>query len=211
MLSNLIRRLAKFRNLKKIRTKITYIIIKFIIGFVQYIRALFYRLISTLSFKDVKAFINQPLYLTGNGEVIIGKCHLGVYPSPYFFSTYIHIEARHISASVTMEDGTWLNNNAVIVADKTQIHIGKEVLIGPNVFITDSDFHSLNPNERLSQNYECFPVYISDNVFIGANVTILKGVTIGLNSVIANGSVVNKNVPSNVVVGGVPAKVIREL
>ncbi|MCY1423806.1 Galactoside O-acetyltransferase [compost metagenome] len=52
---------------------------------------------------------------------------------------------------------------------------------------------------------------IGTNVFIGANVTVLKGVTIGDNSVIANGSVVNRDIPANVIAGGVPAKVLGPL
>ena len=55
------------------------------------------------------------------------------------------------------------------------------------------------------------PVTIGNDVWIGANVTILPGVTIGNNVIIAAGAVVTKNIPDNVIAGGVPAKVIKEL
>lgn len=89
--------------------------------------------------------------------------------------------------------------------------IGDECLIGPSLFVSDSDFHELDPGKRLLTTYECKPVEIKRNVFIGANVTILKGVVIGENSVIASGSVVTASIPANVVAGGVPAKVLKGL
>ncbi len=54
-------------------------------------------------------------------------------------------------------------------------------------------------------------IHIQQNVFLGSNVTILKGVTIGRNSIIGNGSVVTKSIPDNVIAAGNPAKVIRTL
>lgn len=83
--------------------------------------------------------------------------------------------------------------------------------IGPNFFCVDSDFHPLDPTQRLTSNCSCRSVRIGKNAFIGANVTILKGVNIGDDAVIAAGSVVVRDVPSGVVAGGNPAKVICDL
>jgi maltose O-acetyltransferase len=92
-----------------------------------------------------------------------------------------------------------------------QINIGNYCQIGPNVsFITSShtlpsDFISRRPDVSLG------PLIVEDFVFMGANVTILGGITVGKGSVIAAGSLVNKTVPQNSLVGGVPARVIKEL
>lgn len=88
------------------------------------------------------------------------------------------------------------------------ITIEDNVLIGPKVNIITAD-HSTNPEER--DSIIASPVHIKQNVWIGANATILKGVTIGMNSVIAAGSVVTKDVPDNCIYGGVPAKFIKKV
>lgn len=69
--------------------------------------------------------------------------------------------------------------------------------------------HGISPDKR----HDLFPapIHKGKNVWIGANVVILPGVTIGDNSVIAAGAIVSKNVPENVVAGGVPAKIIRSV
>ena len=88
-------------------------------------------------------------------------------------------------------------------------------MIGHNVQIYDSDFHSTNPSKRLKNKLDTpsnnHSVLIEDNCWIGANCIILKGVKIGKNSVIAANSTVTKNVPPNKIYGGSPAKLIRDL
>lgn len=94
------------------------------------------------------------------------------------------------------------------------IKIGNNVLVGSGCLITDTDSHPINWQERindLNDKTMSAPIVIEDNVFIGARSIILKGVTIGMNSVIAAGSVVTKSVPSNCIAGGNPAKVIKYL
>ena len=78
-----------------------------------------------------------------------------------------------------------------------------------------SDFHSLDPIIRAGSedqaNKKCArPVVLCDNVFIGAHSIILKGVTIGENSIVAAGSVVTKSIPANPIWGGNPAKKIKD-
>lgn len=128
------------------------------------------------------------------------------------------------NGSCAIGDFTLLNG-ALIMAEE-QISVGSHCLISWNVGIADSDFHPLEPAQRLidSQALAPFfkdrpprpklttaPVKISDNVWIGMNAVILKGVTIGENSVVAAGSVVTKSVAANVVVAGNPAQVVRQL
>ena len=97
----------------------------------------------------------------------------------------------------------------------TSIKIGCSCLIGANVTIADTDFHSISPiNRRQNDNQDAIgtsPVCIEDNVFIGASAIILKGVHIGKNSIIGAGSVVSSNVPANVIAAGNPAKVLRSI
>ena len=137
--------------------------------------------------------------------------NLGVRTSPNFYCGYGYIEARSKISNIFIGDDVWINNNFIIVSEGEGIEIGDRTLIGINVEIIDTNSHDLHPSRRTSGTPETKSVTIGKNVFIGANVKILKGVTIGDNSVIANGSLVTKSIPANVIAGGFPAKVIRSL
>jgi maltose O-acetyltransferase len=119
-----------------------------------------------------------------------------------YFNGYIHIEARDATASIEIEDGVWINNNAVIIAERGSIRIGANTVIGTEFTVYDSDFHDLHPERRLAGTHECAPVNIGKNVFIGSRVTVLKGVSIGDNAVIGAGCVVSKDVPEGSVYVG---------
>ena len=90
--------------------------------------------------------------------------------------------------------------------DQGGIFIGNNVLIGHNVVMATLN-HDIDPNKR--QNMSALPIIIEDNVWIGANATILQGVKICKNSIVGACSLVNKDVPENVVVAGIPAKIIK--
>ena len=137
--------------------------------------------------------------------------NLGVKPSPFLYNGYGHIEARKENSEISIGDNVWINNNFVIISEGEGIEIRENTLIGANVEIIDSDFHDLHPHKRMGGNPKTAKVVIEENVFIGNNVKILKGVTIGKNSVIANSSVVVKSIPSNVIAGGYPCKVIKKI
>ena len=92
--------------------------------------------------------------------------------------------------------------------DQGGIEIGDNVQIGHQTVIATLN-HDLNPEKRW--NMIPAPVKIGNNVWLGSHSTILAGVTIGDNSVVAAGAVVTKDVPANVVVGGVPAKIIKNI
>jgi len=115
-----------------------------------------------------------------------------------------------------------LLNGALLMAEE-RITIGKYCLISWNVGIADSDFHPIDPALRRADAVALNPftrrkkrppigsrpVTIGDNVWIGMNAILLKGVTVGENSVVAAGAVVSRDVPANVVVAGNPARVVR--
>lgn len=88
------------------------------------------------------------------------------------------------------------------------ITIEDDVLIGPKVSLITEN-HPLNPKDR--KGLIARPILIKKNAWIGTNATILPGVTIGENAVVAAGAVVSKDVPDNSIVGGIPAKIIKEI
>ena len=175
-------------------------------------RILKYKILSNCALVEGRPICHLPTLLAGKGKIIFeGKVNLGVVASPLFYSTYTYIEARNVNSVVKIENGVWINNNASIISDGEGIYIGSDTLIGPNFSVYDSDFHNVSPFRRNDGSHKTCAVVINKNVFIGANVTILKGVTVGENSVIANGSVVNKSIPANVIAGGNPCKILKNI
>ncbi|MFQ3229640.1 sugar O-acetyltransferase [Reinekea sp.] len=106
-------------------------------------------------------------------------------------------------------NNVYANFNLTLV-DDTHIYIGNYVMIGPNVTIATAG-HPIEPELRKKVAQFNIPVHIGDNVWIGANSVVLPGVTIGENSVIGAGSIVTKDIPSNVVAVGNPCRVLREI
>lgn len=116
-------------------------------------------------------------------------------------------------ASIEIGDNVGISQATLI--SHCSIKIGNNVKIGGGGCVFTSDFHSLDPIIRAGSedqaNKKCAPVVLCDNVFIGAHSIILKGVTVGENSIVGAGSVVTKNIPANQIWGGNPAKFIRNL
>ncbi len=103
------------------------------------------------------------------------------------------------------------SNFNLTLVDDGKITIGNDVLIGPNVTIA-TPLHPLDPEHRLKkENQRNLPVTIGNNVWIASGAMILPGVTIGDGAVVAAGAVVTHDVPPNVLVAGVPAKIIKDL
>ena len=101
-------------------------------------------------------------------------------------------------------------NHNLTILDIREVYIGNNVMIGPNTLITTVG-HPLSPKGRRQYHAFAQPVRIGNDVWIGGNVTILPGVTIGNNVVVAAGAVVTKDVPDNTLVGGVPARKLKEI
>lgn len=106
-------------------------------------------------------------------------------------------------------------SSSVIIC-KYKIVIDNNVTIGGNTVIYDTDFHNLNPLIRNNKELDTktavkLPVIIHNNVFIGAHSTILKGVTIGENSIVGACSLVSKSIPPNEIWAGNPAKFIKKV
>ncbi|MGE8379646.1 MAG: sugar O-acetyltransferase [Sphingobacterium sp.] len=97
-------------------------------------------------------------------------------------------------------DGVFLDLGGIIIEDN--------VLIAPKVSLV-TEGHPIEPENR--QSLTVAPIHIKKNAWIGANATILPGVTVGENAIVAAGAVVGKDVPDNTIVGGVPAKIIKNV
>jgi acetyltransferase-like isoleucine patch superfamily enzyme len=115
-------------------------------------------------------------------------------------------------AIIAIGDGVQMSGATILARE--QITIEKNVFIGANCTVVDSDFHPLDPGDRVSMRNNSVlsaPVHLEENVWLGMNVIVLKGVTIGRNTVVGAGSVVTRSLPPNIIAGGNPAKIIRTL
>lgn len=124
----------------------------------------------------------------------------------------VHIEPDfrcEFGKNITIENNVYINFGCIIL-DCAEVTIGNDVLIGPNLGIYAVN-HGLDPEERIKGACIGKPVHIEDNVWIGGDVKILAGVTVGEGSVIGAGSIVTKNIPAGVVAAGNPCKVIRPI
>lgn len=102
--------------------------------------------------------------------------------------------------------------NGTVITSKKNIQIGDNCMIAPNVIIVDTDFHlQWPPEQRFQQVPSKYDksIFIKSNVWIGMNSIVLKGVTIGKNSIIGAGSIVTTDIPDNVIASGNPARVIK--
>jgi acetyltransferase-like isoleucine patch superfamily enzyme len=111
--------------------------------------------------------------------------------------------------NITMGEGSFLNYNCVIL-DCAPVTLGKHVLCGPGCSFFTA-IHPTDPTDRLTNVERAAPITLKDNVWLGGNVTILPGVTIGENTVVGAGSVVTRDLPANVIAVGNPAKIIKQL
>jgi acetyltransferase-like isoleucine patch superfamily enzyme len=143
---------------------------------------------------------------------------------------YCHLEDVQLAlgkrASLSIGDHVYASG--LMILSELEIVIGQRVIISFHVVIADSDFHPLDPAQRmldaiaispLHANAErpprpaigAAPVHIADDVWVGANVTILKGVTIGSGAFIEPGSLITRDVPARARVLGNPAQIIGEV
>ncbi len=97
----------------------------------------------------------------------------------------------------------------VRISASDKIIIGDGVMMANGCYVTDSDWHTLYDRTRRSSTPT--PVVLENNVWLGDGVTVLKGVTVGENSVVAARSVITRDIPKNTVVAGNPARIIKKL
>lgn len=141
-------------------------------------------------FQERKNILKELLGSTGND----------IYIEPNFKCDYGY--------NISVGNNFYVNFDCVML-DICKITIGDNCFLAPGVHIYTAT-HPIDPLERLEYEFGK-PVSIGNNVWIGGHSTINPGVTIGNNVVVASGSVVTKDIPDNVVVGGNPAKIIKEI
>ena len=176
----------------------------------QLFRKGFYRLLSQNHIEKNVVKIHQPVLSMGEGKIILRNgVNIGFLSSPNFFNGVCYLEARQPNSKIEIGASTHLNNGFSAIADGDTIKIGSNCFIGHNVTMMNSNFHPLDPQQRLLKNtVKSADVIIGDNVFIGANVTILKGATIGSGATIGAGSVVACSIPSNSLAAGNPVQIL---
>lgn len=132
---------------------------------------------------------------------ILGKAGENVWLEPPF----------HCDYGWNIEVGeNFFANYGLTILDVCKVTIGDNVQIAPNVAIYTAG-HPIHPVGRNSGYEYGLPITIGNNVWIGGNVVILPGVTIGDNAVIGAGSVITKNIPANVVAAGNPCRILRTI
>ncbi len=165
----------------------------------------------------------------GNGTVFLGVPTIEVFSRKSIVlgrnvmvnseNMYYHVSAYQKCKFVAnkVDSIIVIGNNTRIHAScihaKSKVSIGNNCLIAGNCQIIDSSGHELlleNPSQRIYSVSKPNEIIIEDNVWIGMNSIILPGVTIGEGAVIAAGSIVTKDVPTQTLVGGNPAKILKQ-
>ena len=167
-----------------------------------------YRFYPNVTFGEKNTFSGFPKFKNfPGGKIKIGnKCSFLSKPK----SNMIGINRPCIITTQTSNAILKIGNNCgfsgTVIGAFIRIELQDNVRCGANTLITDSDWHTDDPRSGKPK-----PILIENNVWLGEGVKVLKGVTIGQNSVIGAGSVVVKSIPANVIAAGNPCKVIKEI
>ena len=152
----------------------------------------------------VNITVNHKLVIKGPGRVIFGdNINAWAHAEKNVFVTY--------RPETVIRVGSGTKINGVGVFSYAGVTFGERCLFG-SAIVMDSDFHPLHPRDRHNPDvpFVSRPVKLGNDVWVAGQAVVLKGVTIGDNSVVAYRAVVTGDVPRNVVVGGNPARIIRE-
>jgi len=133
-------------------------------------------------------------------KALFGHCE-GAWIEPHFYCDY----GYNISTGKN-----FYANHGLVILDTAAVTFGDNVMLAPGVLISTAT-HPLDAVKRNKGIETAKPITIGNSVWVGMGAKILEGVNIGDNAVIAAGAVVNKDVPANTLVAGVPASVIKSL
>lgn len=162
-----------------------------------------------------RAFSRPQIYKRPNARIILGDDVTILNDLNENLAGITHKTVLAAAADgAVLRIGDRVGISGAIIYAKQCIEIADDAQIGANASIYDTDFHPVSADERLAAQHHaarCAPVHIGRNVWLGANAMVLKGVTIGDNSVIAANTVVSRDVPANVVYGGAPGRILKEI
>lgn len=159
----------------------------------------------------------QPLISkVNNSRIVMGRGVVIISDSQYNRSGINHkavIATEAPGAEIIIGDGVGISGSSIVAVEKIQI--GENTMLGANTNIFDTDFHPVDANSRINQknilDAKHSSVKIGKQCWLGANVTVLKGVTIGDRVVVGAMSLVNKDIQDDAIVGGVPAKLLSNI
>jgi len=166
-------------------------------------------------------FLRPQFESLGTGCLFMKPWHVEVFGGPVSMGDYAHVIAApdkrvrltvwsNLAGQGRIDIGNYvLLCPGVRISAAQDIAIGHSCMLAQGAFVTDSDWHGIY--DRSLSVGQSAPVRIGDNVWIGDSAMVCKGVNIGENSIIGAGSVVLKDVPANVVVGGNPASIVKNL
>lgn len=171
--------------------------------------------------EDPEVVLSMRAYIQENRRLLFEMNNVWHEDENEITELFTRITAKPVGEGVRIETPFYtdfgkniaVGNNVFINAgckfqDQGGIVIGDGTFIGHNTVLATLD-HDIDPEKR--HILHPAPIHIGSRVWIGANVVITKGVTIGDNSIVAAGAVVTHDIPANVIAAGVPAKVLREL
>lgn len=147
--------------------------------------------------------LSGPILIDNLGTIEIGN-HVGLNSKWY---KPIFLNVTEPGAKLIIEENAQINYGTEISLSN-EVVIGAYSIISIDCLIYDTDWHEITSFQTKSEG---IPTRIGRGAWLGARVMVLKGVTIGENSVIAANSLVNKDIPDNVLAGGIPARVIRTI
>jgi len=153
--------------------------------------------------------LGNSFYIKNKGKIILGhSVYLHSYPDGSSHRTALSTYFPDALISI----GNNCALNGTIIHSNEKVVIGNNCLFGPGSIICDNNSHKISKNfiDRILKA-ESKPIVIKDNVWVGMNCMIMKGVTIGENSIVAAGSLVLNDIPPNCLYGGHPAKFIKIL
>ena len=148
--------------------------------------------------------------IKNKGKIKLGNhVFLNSYPDGELFKTGL---LAHLDSSL-IKIGDNCSLNGTIIHSRETVIIGDNCMFGPGVVILDNDSHntSIDQTVRIAGKINANPVIIGNNVWVGMHSILMKGVHIGENSIIAAGSVITEDVPSNQLFGGNPARFLKKL
>ena len=144
-------------------------------------------------------FLEAPFAVRGGENITVGRG----------FRAMAGLNLFANDGRLVIGDDCSLNTNVYLGASNGSITLGSRVLIGPNVVLRAADHEVVEGEPVISQGHVTGHIVIEDDVWIGANCVITRDVRVQSGSVIGAGSVVTRDIPPGVIVGGVPARLIR--